>query len=275
MISSILFSLNRPTQLDLFLQSLFQNGNNLFGSIYILWKATTEEFEEGYHKCADYHFQTPILWNKEIDFRQQVNDILERCSYDYSCFFTDDNILYRKIDFSYDKIDDLFNYQKIDTLSLRLGRNTIYQNIYTKEGCQAPKLIRNYGQFIIWDIGDVIGYGNFNYPLSVDGHIFQTNKIRETILKTEFTNPNFLEGNLQQYHKEYPIMCCCQQNHVVNSPNNRVQSVFTNWNGAEYPRSPEELNQKFLEGYRINLNRMDFSRIVASHQELELPMEKL
>ena len=57
---------------------------------------------------------------------------------------------------------------------------------------------------------------------------------------------------------------------VVNSPNNRVQNTIKNRHGDEFSYDAQFLNEKFLGGYRINLDHIDFPEIVCPHQELDI-----
>jgi hypothetical protein len=61
---------------------------------------------------------------------------------------------------------------------------------------------------------------------------------------------------------------------VVNSPNNRVQNDFQNVSGSQFSFSQEDLNNKYLEGYIIDLKAINFTDIKCPHQELKLSMVK-
>ena len=61
---------------------------------------------------------------------------------------------------------------------------------------------------------------------------------------------------------------------LVNSPNNRVQDDFKNVSGSSFSFEQEDLNEKYLEGYIIDLEGIDFSNIKCPHQELNLSIKK-
>lgn len=278
MIPTIICSKSRAGQLDLLLSSIEKNGNNLFDPIYVVMKASDEEYLKGYEKLTTYHNNFEFINEELFDgFHRSMMEALFRCQHlddnKYLVFFVDDNILYRPLTINYDRIDNLFAHG-VDTLSLRLGRNVYIQNPQTGEHSRIPKQFHKEDGFYTWNINDVAGFSNYNYPLSLDGHIFEKERITNTIIDTEFSSPNFLEGNLEKYKRSYSSMACQELSCIVNSPLNRVQDVFTNYFSQRYYQDPEKVNKMFLDGYRYNLNKIDFSNICGCHVELDLVMEK-
>ena len=112
--------------------------------------------------------------------------------------------------------------------------------------------------------------GYWNYPLSVDGHIFRKEDIFdwmdeicyiEPIKKWKHT-PNELERALQRFSNEVaPLVVCDHLSSVVNSPNNRVQDTITNWSGHSFNLACTDLLKMYDAGHRINLEKIDFSNI--------------
>ena len=51
-ISTIIFSKDRPAQLDLLLSSLEQNGNHLFDWSFVLYTYSDKEYQAGYDLCT-------------------------------------------------------------------------------------------------------------------------------------------------------------------------------------------------------------------------------
>ena len=146
-ISTIIFSKDRPAQLDLLLSSLEQNGNHLFDWSFVLYTYSDKEYQAGYDLCKQYH--PTVLWWKEKDFRKDLISTLNNLAFEYLIFFVDDNILYRPIQFNITELDNLFN-QNVDTLSLRLGQNVVIQDQYTKEYSRLPTQIIKYHDFFIF-----------------------------------------------------------------------------------------------------------------------------
>lgn len=280
-IPTIICSRNRAAQLDLLFNSLEANANSLYGPIFVIMKADNEEYIKGYEKFTTYKRKIPYEFlNENIvgSFHKAMIEALICCKWEdesqYLNFFVDDNIFYKKTSLTYNIVDDLFKEGKIDTLSMRLGRNTHVQDPRTGQFSIIPRQFFKQGEFYTWNINDVGGFSNYGYPLSLDGHIFHKDRIIETILNTEFTSPNYLEGNLEHGKKEYSCMACPEFSHVCNVIANRVQNVFGNFVSEQFYKDPAQLNKEFLDGGRLSLSKMDFSNVNGCHVELELIINK-
>jgi len=160
----------------------------------------------------------------------------------------------------------------VGTFSNRLGHNTYVQNPHNRnEQVIWPQTAMIDQSFTYWDWTRVPGHTNFGYPMSVDGNVFRIKQLLPLVQELEFTQPNEFEGRLVGLaHKLPKSMACCETSCVVGLPVNRVQDVCQNRAGEEHGISASELNQRFLDGERIKLDKMDFSNVVGAHQEIEL-----
>jgi hypothetical protein len=272
MISAIIFSKDRASQLDLLLDSIDKNGSNLF-DIHVIYTSSSESFQEGYNLLQgqrDY-----INWIKQesppSDFREIVLSTIER-SEEYVCFFVDDNILYRKIETTLESIDGMFRYfesesQQLLCLSLRLGSNTSVQNEYKNTMCPFPlELIEVDNLYAVWDWTMLPKQTNFAYPFSVDGHVYRRDQVLEMVTY-DFDTPNGLEGSGKFSVLLPNLMACFDDSALVNSPINIVGSS-ANKAGEKHGIGLEELNDLFLSGRSIDLESMDFSDVRGCHQEI-------
>lgn len=64
-------------------------------------------------------------------------------------------------------------------------------------------------------------------------------------------------------------MASFKESVLVNSPSNIVNDTHPNLNGNKFNYTQQELNEKFLRGLNIDLDSIDFSKIIGAHQELE------
>jgi hypothetical protein len=280
MIKTVIFSKDRATQLSLLLDSLYKNDQHrIFNDITILYTYSNEQFRLGYGKLIKIYQN--IKFVLEQNFKQDLIKIIDRIHsfetpsiYRYICFFTDDDVVYRSINFQKFEISRLFEQYNPSCLSLRLGLNTTIQDYHRKTKAYLPKNPKQYGKFLLWSITQIPPLTNFSYPLSVDGHIFKRETILPLIKDVEYTNPNTMEGNWCHHIKKVsPIMSCMTDSCVVGVPINRVQNTFTNLAGQVYPLSPEYLNNQFLNGYRLVFkSNINPDEICGCHQELELEM---
>ena len=109
--------------------------------------------------------------------------------------------------------------------------------------------------------------GDYGYPNSLDGHFFRTNEMLPLIRAISFTNPNSFESSLAFYPLNKPKMICFEESIVVNNPVNKVQTNNPNFHGDV---SAEFLNDKFLEGYIIDLYDFKGFKNISCHQEIEI-----
>jgi hypothetical protein len=269
MINGIVFSKDRACQLNLLIDSIEKNAKNIF-ELKVIYTSSNNDFEEGYEKLINQYPE--VKWIKESsNFKEDVLSSIQNTKSDYTCFFTDDDIIYRTL-----KEEDLTSKLKEDKdvfcFSTRLGLNT--NKCYTMKCDNVIKPSFEDDNFISWDWK--VHYMDFGYPLSVDGHIFRTKEILKLTKKVSFSNPNTYEASLQIFDN-FPRNKMWSYKHsvLVNSPSNIVQSTFQNRKGETYGISTKDLNDAFLSGRFIELDKIDFSNIVGCHQELELPLTKL
>lgn len=271
MIHAIILSKDRAAQLDLALKALKSNDGGIFSTYSILYKASEDQFESGY-KCLKENYPG-LNWVEQEDYYQNILELVDE-SHEFTTFFTDDDIFYRPINKRQIHIQDLFEDMDIlACLSLRLGLNTYIQDPYIGSQVIAPSSNFHYldNDFIVWRWQDCPPYGNFGYPLSVDGHIFRTNELKQILSDCRFNNPNQQEIAMQnQADRLPPLMACFEKSVVINTPLNRVQDTCLNRSGENFGQSAKEMNDRFIAGQRLDFNSIDFSNIIGCHQELEI-----
>lgn len=273
MITCVIFSKDRSAQLDLLLSSVQKNCRHLFSEIRVLYTASNEDYQRSYDILIE-EWKDIAVFHKEQNFCEDTKKIVQTDT-KLLCFFTDDDIVYKKVNVRVSEICSFFDELEVGCLSLRLGRNTVIQNLVTKEQTNCPTYIANYdNKFLVWDRNLVAGNSNYNYTLSVDGHIFRTKTILNMVKSFEFNHPNDFEGGLQNYRSLIsPLMSSLEQSCVVGVPINKVNDKVGNEHGNLYPQSQEEFNKKYLEGKRIRLDKIEFMNVLGTHQEFVLPME--
>lgn len=264
--NAIIFSKNRACQLHLLLESILLNSNSVFKHIFILYTAEGK-FKQGYHKIKEIY--PGFIWMDQSDFKEDTLDLINLCE-KYICFFVDDNFLYRRIPMLGVELEGFFdNYPNIGCLSLRLGRNTVIQNWYTQSPMPMPQNIQvtHPNDIFTWNWQTMPANTNFGYPFSVDGHIYTKNMLLHG-LNYDFNTPNALEGRFNINYVSNNI-CCFGQSILVNNPLNLVGSS-ENLAGQHFGISLEELNNKYLNGYKIDLCKLMENDIIASHQEMKI-----
>lgn len=263
MIQTIIFSKNRPAQLDLLLRSIKYRAPRLFSRIHIIYKATNSAFDQGYEVCDRDHPEA--YFYNEVDLSLQVETMI---TLRHICFLVDDDLLVRQfIDTSPDRILDV--NPDILCVSLRLGNNTneCYPLCRPQEHPPILWHINDY-QVWKWDTAD----GDWGYPGSLDGHIFRRNELLDMVGGKDYRSPNELEEILvvacQRSSKTQ--MACYEASVLTGVPINRVNDTHPNRAGDFYPLEPEVLNATYLGGRRLSLDPLDRKDITAAHTELPL-----
>lgn len=279
---AVIFSKDRACQLHLILESIFRNtDDNLFSMIHVIYKATTPEYKQAYIKAAK-HFDVPrskVLFYQEQDFKQDLLCILKQeQTYEqkYVCFFTDDDIVYQPISLTEHSLDQIFSIDKVGVFSFRLGTNIVMQDLGANMTTFVPALTKYSvsginDEVIVWDWSVCPHHLDFGYPLSVDGHVFRLKDIIPITESVEAPQPNSYEGNMcHRLNMLPPLAIAFLHSKVVNTPINRCQNDFHNRHGDFFPKSLEELNNSYLNDKIIDYDKIDFSNIVCSYQELSM-----
>ena len=266
MIKTIVLSYNRASQLDLLMQSIWKNARFLMYDLSIFYKHSDDRFKIGYDDCKG---EWAFNWVYENNFQDDIVNLLDTNN-PYTVFFTDDDIFYRAFPYSNDLIT-LFEEFEIGCFSFRLGNNTIVQDQYQNVLGEPPQtLITVNKTFQIWDRNQA--RHNFSYSFSVDGHVYRTKTLLTMAKSVKFDLPNAFEARMCEMKSLIsPLMCSCDQSFVFSNPINTVSPAGTN-SGRIYPRSVSELNELYLSGKRIKLDKLCFD-IKGCHQEIPLVIE--
>jgi hypothetical protein len=278
MITSIVFSKDRPLQLDLTLKSIKKNMPIVEHVTVIYTTSNHEDFILAYQKLISEH--PGVKFVKQGD--DIYKDILNNLRYKYTIFFTDDDIVYRPCISTTKEVDEIMDIKEVFCISFRMGLNTTKRDFgdgTLKDDIVPGVYVSEDKNHIFWNRTSVPVGGYWSYPLSVDGHLFLTSDLRymthsiNNFLVQAPTpeTPNQFECFLQRFFFEYPAFMCAEKiSCVVNSPNNRVQSDFANRFGDNFNYSPEYLNQLYLMGKRLNLEKFKELEIHSPHTELDL-----
>jgi hypothetical protein len=262
MINAIIFSKDRAAQLRLLIYSIQKNSPHAF-NLNVIYTYSNNSFKEGYEKVKGEFSSVCNFIEQTENIKTDVITLLDSDK-EFSCFFTDDDIIYKPFDIN--RVTESINADEdVFCFSLRLGTNINF--CYTMNTENVLKNYEDLDDMIKWNWS--VHYLDFGYPLSVDGHIFKTKDILKLTKKVPFHNPNTYEGNLQMFDT-FPKekMVSFKESVLVNTPNNIVNSTHPNRHSNEFGISVKELNDAYLDGKIIDLESMDFSNIKGCHQEI-------
>lgn len=266
----IIFSKNRPLQLDLTLNSLYLNCEDSGHlDINVIYKAD-EEYINAYKTLMNEH--SDINFIKESNFKGNVLHCLYNKTDDALVLWLVDDTIFVN-NFNINRSAHLLNKNKnVLGFSLRLGYNTKYcysLNI-SQEVPKMFKASKDNTMAYCWMGCD----GDFGYVLEVSQSMYRINDLWEILSKYEYNGPNQLEQVLFEnlrFFTHRPIMLCFETSVAFSNPLNKVQSIaMQNRASEEKNYSAENLLNLYEKGVRINARKFEGFVSESAHQEVDL-----
>ena len=252
--TAIVFSKDRALQLDAFLRS-FETYVWPVLNIEVLYLATSERHHAAYqevfgrHRCAYPRAQG--------DFRADVLSLVPDSG--AVVLFVDDQMFVRP-----------WRVTPMAGLSLRLAPHLTH--CYTNQTEQAqPSWIPFTPELLSWRWSEQAG--DWSYPISLDGHVFEAHELRLMLAQIRFHSPNSLEEALQRFAPEFAARqgYCYHESKVVNVPWNKVQTDCDNRH--EGLASADDLLAQWEAGQQVDLAPFDGLINASVHQAMPLRLE--
>ena len=281
--------------------------NNIFEEKIVIYKCSDERYKQAYEELRKEH-RNVSFWEQGKSLFNDVDVAISCCLSKFVAFFTDDTIFYNEVLLSDQWLEGIFEVPPIKVcnnapaeyvshISLRLGKNT--QHRFVNDGQLIHQPVgevaaltydkpseKEWKKMLLYDRSIHFYGGYWNYPISLDGHIFRQSTVQQWTeelcyldpIKKWKQNPNELERALQRFCQECDrFVAIPEQGCVVNSPNNQVSDYFKhdtsiNRSGDYLPCDAKELLNDFIDGYRINYPMLKksglLSNIIVPHQEI-------
>ena len=290
---AVIFSKDRALQLQGTIASLVARCSDVHQArVSVIYKTSSHWHAQAYERLQqELKSSCEIHWIKESAFKKDlVKTVLsDGCRSGWwgifarhsksekeahLLFMVDDNLFVG--DFRLETVVSvLAKFQNCLGFSLRLGRNTTY--CYSNQCAQPWPEFTNAVEGILrfrWP-GEA---GDFGYPLEVSSSVYRAKDIEFMLRKLPYANPNRLEQGLSVssclFARSKPDLLCFEQSVAFCAPVNKVQSVLNNRAGNDSTNSVEELNRLFLDGFRIDFEKLRGFVPRGAHQELDLPLAK-
>lgn len=289
MMNVIVFSKDRPAQLELLLSSMSVYYREFYQTnIHVIYRSSNESFANGYRhlkaECAVSY--NNVIFVDEDDhargtFYSLVSEVITSNHHlNYTMFLVDD-IIFRSHFSLQDKECSALRNENVLCLSLRLY-DQITHCYATNSGSPPPQYMQTDYVSKIWNWRDAPG--DWGYPMSLDGNVYRTNTVLHLLDQLQklmpdpsaiIYNPNTLESvmNLPQITNALPnYMASYDFSKLLNNPANRVQNQFAN-------RSTDKLdvyktNELFLSGSRLrpvhNLEKLNNNTV---HYDIDVCMK--
>lgn len=264
-ISVIVFSKDRPLQLQAYLESLFYYSSIKEDAIYVLYQPTQSiSYQELIRKNPNIH------WVEETNFTADLTTILNEAK-DFIFWGCDDVFFKSFFDLNI-CIKALSQDPKILGFGLRLGEN-IHPNV---------EMISR-GDYLLCDWTKA-PQGYWSYPWEVSTSIYRKSDVMEFIkLSSNISNPNYLEGELAGYfeqtkdssNKKY--LACFELSKAITLTINRVQETHPNWFDGTNDTDINSLYEYFIQGYKLNWTKFkdcdnSLVHVRSEYFEIEAPV---
>ncbi len=224
MLSILIFSKDRPLQLDGLLRSIKKN-YSIPPKISVLWKYTEKSYD-GYCKVRSSH--TDVHYIEENLFHEDLKTWLKEIKTEYFTLSCDDVLITGNIDL--DLISDILKEDnELLGFSTRLGQNITY--CHPSDSRMIPPIESKNG-IIKWKYRDYPFQWDWGYPFEVTTTIYRTN-LRDVIFQFSdevLSHPNRIEGPISQVVRDNFDMklACYKKSRTCTITVNRVQDIAKN-----------------------------------------------
>ena len=263
----IIFSYDRPLQLYALLESLVLHATDI-NSITTVYRTSNESYDAAFNYVASQFPQVTFLHQHSIhDFKVLTLQALESSSSDYVVFAVDDNIVKDTI-----QLNECITWlEQTDAYGFYLKLGTHLDYCYTENTPQAvPPHEKVHNTICSWEFES--GEKDWHYPNTVDMTLYRKKDLLNIMQQLDYTNPNLLEGKWAAWwimHKApSPRGLFYKNSKILNIPLNKVQTInILNRDMNLY--TPEELLEKFENGYKIDIAPLYQMKNKAVHTEYE------
>ncbi len=270
-ISCIIFSMDRAIQLHALLGSLFAKSSSPIPT-FVIYRSTNPEHEKAYKEVISIFADQPVYFVKQVErstFAKQLLDVLEKIQTTKLFFLVDDILVTEDI--------DVDNLKKVNceryVMSLRMGKNLRFCSMINKPQPLPIFMPSPQGQEnkICWKWDK--GRYDWNYPLSVDGHIFLTKEIIAMTKNIHFDSPNTYEGNLQIFKPIFDLRygLAYERSKIFNIPCNKVQTDNNNGFGTMHQ---DDLLSRWQAGEQIDFEALYGFDNTDVHQDVAFNFKK-
>jgi hypothetical protein len=173
----IVFSKDRPLQLEAYIESLIYFSGILSSKIIIIYKQSKIiPYAKVQKKFSD------SIWIEESEFDVNLREAINTCD-DYVMFGCDDVVFVGQLNLN-ECINYLEAHNEVFGVSLRLGGNITPH----------PKFLDKSSGFYIWDWSKA-NVAHYNYPWELDATLYRKTDVQSIIGEiSDIKSPNFFES---------------------------------------------------------------------------------
>jgi hypothetical protein len=196
-----------------------------------------------------------LNWFEEKDFVKDYRTILETFpKYHSALILVDDEVVVDDINVQ----DKLVHFTNLDLHCISLRMHPDINYCYTAD-LPSPNMECTYSinnTLFFWDWRKWDSRIDLGYPSCINSHIYQCDWLQYFSKVLKYKNVNELEGYLNLQRDLFkPYMMCFKNPKTINIAANLVQTGTNRYSGLD-EFTTENLNTKFLSGYRISTSNL-------------------
>lgn len=260
LVQTIIFSKDRPAQLELLLRSYKEMAKYEVPEIICLSRGV---YDGAYRIVQNLHTAHWTAQGEDYPLKTALMRSIRK-DVPFIMFLVDDDVFIRPWSYDDKEFSHFASGDDIAALSLRLSPGLSYCYAYGTP-MQPPEFA---GGIFKWRNAP----GDYGWLLSLDGNIYKTDDIYGIIEGIEFGTPNELEG-MMMTRKDVmrPHVMCYSEPRLMNVPDNKVQSIAPN--RCMNLHTAEMLCQKFYDHERISMDNLRDHKAPSCHVEVAYQFE--
>jgi hypothetical protein len=253
-IGTIIWSKDRPAQLDLLLRSQLKYTDII--ETIIIYRATSDLFAAGYGELFKRHYLFDAVPEKYFK-----DDVLTSLNQMYSHTVlgnSDDNVFINPVDSRAEE----WGLSTV-AFSLRLNPRV---NFCQPAGLSIvpPKLETVSPGVYSWKWAEADPRGCWGYPHPCDSNLYSRQYLFSLLQNGVFHNPCTMENWMNAHREVAPLlMQCFEKSCLVSVSNNRIQDCSTNPSGDI--SDPVMLTTRYLDGEQIKLEPFENLDVTQCH----------
>lgn len=265
-IDSIIFSRDRAIQLHAFIESYFANVEGA-DTLYVIYKATPAHVES-YEELQALWRQRPVIFVKEVNFREQLNQIVTDSRASLIGFYVDDMVFTRKVSYP-----EILSYDPLKYIvCLSRGLDFTYSQVLGK-ALELPTFEKiDNSEFYSFNWNYSTQFNDWTYPLGVSAYFYSRHEIAAMFTLISYKAPNSLECAMQVMLPYFAPRkgLCMSSIACVCVPVNLVQQECMNPTTSD--TTVEQLLELWNSGLRIDVSRfigVGFEGVYMNYEYIE------
>lgn len=282
-VKTIVFSKDRPLQLQAMLRSLYEMGRNV-GHVNVIVKGDHDVYEQVAKEINSSHranvqmlyedsYVTGEARTADTRFARMVKAQLSGGAYSHVCFCTDDTLFLQPFDM-HEGAKLLRERSDVVGFSLRLGDNTT--RCYMAKGAKQKMSDRSdFKKFSVWDWTK--SSHDYGYPLELSSSIYSIPVAYQTLSNcAKFAMPNDMEQRMDEFKGAFkesrPMLASYHTSVAASLPMNLTQTMWKNTSGKDPAYTASYLMEQYRAGHRM----VPLGEVVApsAHTEIKFTTEK-